>query len=394
MSAAATRALDVFVIAGEESGDILGAGLMRAIGGQWRGSLTFRGVGGHRMTGAGLASLYPMDDLTAMGFAAVIGKLPTILKRMKETVEAIVANPPDILVLVDAQDFNRRVAGRVRKRLPHLPIVKYVAPTVWAWRPGRARKMYGIIDHVLALLPFEPEVMRRLGGPATTYVGHPLLSEIPELQPSAEDLAVRNGAPPKILVLPGSRRMELRRLSGPFGAALGLLKARGVEFDLVLPTLPRLADAVREATGDWPVRPEIVTGEAAKLSAFRQARVALAASGTVTLELALAGVPLVAGYRVSDWEAQLARLFIVGRFATLPNIVLDGPYVPELIQHDCTPEKLADALRPLIADGPARQAQLDGFARLDALMSTGGVPPSERAAATVLAVLAKSRAAG
>jgi lipid-A-disaccharide synthase len=255
MNLPAARPLDVFIIAGEESGDILGAGLMRALDGQWNGGLSFRGVGGHRMAGEGLASLYPMDDLTAMGFAAVIAKLPTILKRMKQTVEAIVANPPDILVLVDAQDFNRRVAGRVRKRLPHLPIVKYVAPTVWAWRPGRARKMFGTIDHVLALLPFEPAVMRRLGGPATTYVGHPLLSEIPELQPSAEDLAVRNGAPPTILVLPGSRRMELRRLSASFGAALGLLKARGQAFDLVLPTLPRLEAMVRESTRDWPVRP-------------------------------------------------------------------------------------------------------------------------------------------
>jgi lipid-A-disaccharide synthase len=392
MTVPAARPLDVFLIAGEESGDILGAGLMRSLDGQWSGSLSFRGVGGHRMVGEGLTSLYPMDDLTAMGFGAVLAKLPTFLKRMKETVEAIVANPPDILVLVDAQDFNRRVAGRVRKRLPHLPIVKYVAPTVWAWRPGRAWKMYGIIDHVLALLPFEPAVMRRLGGPATTYVGHPLLGEIPDLQPSGADLAVRNGKPPKLLVLPGSRRMELRRLSGPFGAALGLLKARGIDFDLVLPTLPRLEEAVREATRGWPVRPEIVTGEAAKLTAFRQARAALAASGTVTLELALAGVPLVAGYRVSDWEARIAKYVIVGRFATLPNIVLDGPYVPELIQHDCTPEKLADALAPLIAEGAARQAQLDGFARLDALMSTGGVPPSDRAAATVLAVLEAARA--
>ncbi|ODT14756.1 MAG: lipid-A-disaccharide synthase, partial [Kaistia sp. SCN 65-12] len=260
MTSPAARPLDVFVIAGEESGDILGAGLMRALDGRWSGPLSFRGVGGHRMIGEGLTSLYPMDDLTAMGFAAVIAKLPTILKRMKQTVEAIVANPPDILVLVDAQDFNRRVAGRVRKRLPHLPIVKYVAPTVWAWRPGRARKMYGTIDHVLALLPFEPAVMRKLGGPATTYVGHPLLSEIPELQPSAGDLAVRKGAPPTLLVLPGSRRMELRRLSASFGAALGLLKARGQEFDLVLPTLPRLEAAVRDATRDWPVQPTIVTG--------------------------------------------------------------------------------------------------------------------------------------
>jgi len=388
MTLPAVKPLDVFIIAGEESGDVLGAGLMRSLAGKWQGSVAYRGVGGHRMAAEGLHGLYPMDDLTAMGFSAVIGKLPTILKRMRQTVEAIVANPPDVLVLVDAQDFNRRVAGRVRRRLPNLPIVKYVAPTVWAWRPGRARKMFGTIDHVLALLPFEPEVMRRLGGPQTSYVGHPLLSEIPSLQPTAADLALRNGEPPIVLVLPGSRRMELKRLGGPFGEALGLLKARGQDFKLVLPTLPRLVDMVAEETSGWPVRPHIVAGEEAKLAAFRTARVALAASGTVTLELALAGVPFAAAYRVPGWEAKVVKHLIVGRFATLPNIILDGPVVPELIQHDCTPAKLVEALAELIPDGPARQTQLDGFARLDALMSTGGVPPSDRAAETVLGVLA------
>ncbi|MET4632707.1 lipid-A-disaccharide synthase [Kaistia defluvii] len=388
MTLPASKPLDVFIIAGEESGDILAAGLMRSLADKRPGPVRYRGVGGHRMTAAGLRGLYPMDDLTAMGFSAVLGKLPTILKRMRQTVEAIVANPPDILILVDAPDFTHRVAARVRRRLPNLLIVKYVAPTVWVWRPGRARAMHGSIDHVLALLPFEPEAMYRLGGPETTYVGHPLLSEIPDLQPMAGDLALRNGEPPILLVLPGSRRMELKRLGEPFGEALALLKARGHDFRLVLPTLPRLVDRVTEMTREWPVRPHIVAGEAAKLAAFRSARVALAASGTVTLELALAGVPFAAAYRVPGWEARLVKYFITGRFATLPNIILDGPVVPELIQHDCTPQKLVAALEPLIADGPARQAQLDGFARLDALMSTGGVPPSDRAADTVLTLLA------
>ena len=388
MTLPASKPLDVFILAGEESGDILAAGLMRSLAQKRAGPVKYRGVGGHRMMAAGLQSLYPMDDLTAMGFSAVLGKLPTILKRMRQTVAAIVANPPDVLVLVDAPDFTHRVAARVRKRLPNLLIVKYVAPTVWVWRPGRARAMHGSIDHVLALLPFEPEAMYRLGGPETTYVGHPLLSEVPDLQPTASDLALRNGKPPILLVLPGSRRMELKRLAQPFGEALGRLQARGHDFRLVLPTLPRLVDRVAEMTRDWPARPEIVSGEEAKLAAFRAARVALAASGTVTLELALAGVPFAAAYRVPGWEANLVKHFITGRFATLPNIILDGPVVPELIQQDCTAEKLVDALEPLIADGPARQAQLDGFAQLDALMSTGGVPPSDRAAETVLTLLA------
>ncbi|MCX5577291.1 lipid-A-disaccharide synthase [Kaistia terrae] len=388
MTLPASKPLDLFIIAGEESGDILGAGLMRAIAAKRGGPIAYRGVGGHRMAESGLASLYAMDDLTAMGFGAVIGKLPTILKRMRQTVEAIVSNPPDVLILVDAPDFTHRVAARVRKRLPNLLIVKYVAPTVWVWRPGRARAMHGSIDHVLAVLPFEPEVMHRLGGPDTTYVGHPLLSEIPQLQPTAADLALRNGEPPILLVLPGSRRMELKRLGEPFGKALDLLKARGHDFQLVLPTLPRMVDVVTETTSHWSVRPYIVSGEAAKLAAFRSARVALAASGTVTLELALAGVPFAAAYRVREWEARLLSMIITTRMATLPNIILNEMLVPELIQHDCTPEKLADALEPLIADGPARQRQLDGFARLDAIMSTDGVAPSDRAAETVLELLA------
>lgn len=175
MSLPEKRPLRVFIIAGEESGDALGGPLMRALGERLGGGVTFRGIGGTRMQAAGLASLFPMDDLTAMGFGEVIGKLPTIARRLKETVAAVLADPPDLLMLVDAPDFTHRVAARVRRKLPDLPIVKYVAPTVWVWRSGRARAMRGTIDHVLALLPFEPEVMQRLGGPPTTYVGHPLL---------------------------------------------------------------------------------------------------------------------------------------------------------------------------------------------------------------------------
>ncbi|MCX5493433.1 lipid-A-disaccharide synthase [Kaistia dalseonensis] len=387
MTGALAKPLRVFIVAGEESGDMLGSALMRALSLRLSGAVMFRGVGGTRMKAAGLDSLYPMDDLTAIGFGAVIGRLPTILRRLRETVEAIVAERPDILVLVDAPDFTHRVAHRVRKRLPDLRIVKYVAPTVWAWRPGRARAMSGSIDHVLALLPFEPEVMHRLGGPPTSYVGHPLLSEIAALRPNAEEAARRASNPPVILVLPGSRGQELTRLGAVFGETLGLLAKRGRRFELVLPTLPRLEARIRAMTAGWPVMPRIVTGEAEKLSAFRSARAALAASGTVTLELALSGVPFVGAYRVPEWEAMIGRIILTGHSVLLANIVLGENAVPEFLQQKCRPDRLANALEPLLDDGPIRQAQLDSFARIDRLMETGGAPAEMRAADIVLSLL-------
>lgn len=388
MSVDASRPLAVFLVAGEESGDWLAAALMRALSAQLGSGVLYRGVGGGRMQAAGLSSLFPMSDLTAIGFAEVIGKLPLLIRRLRQTVEAIVASPPDVLILVDAPDFMHRVAHRVRKRLPNLAIIKYVAPTVWAWRPGRARAMRGDFDHVLALFPFEPEVMARLGGPPTTYVGHPLLSELPALRPGAADQRRRDSDPPLLLLLPGSRRRELARLGQNFGAAVGLLAARGHRFELVMPTPQRLESTAREMTRAWPIQPTIVTGEPAKQLAFRTARSALAASGTVTLELALAAVPFVAAYRVAAWEAWIGRIVLTTRSIVLANIVLGENIVPEFLQDDCTPGHLANALEPLLADGPARQAQMRGFATVDARMATGGVPAEQVAADVVLAVMA------
>ncbi len=385
----APRPLKVFIVAGEESGDALGGPLMQALAARVPEGVRFRGVGGTRMIAAGLETLFPMDDLTAIGFGEVFGKLPLLIGRLRQTVAAILADPPDVLVLVDAPDFTHRVAARIRKRLPQLPIVKYVAPTVWAWRPGRAWAMRGIIDHVLALFPFEPAVMARLGGPPTTYVGHPLLGVLDRLRPGPEEAAQRQSATPVLLVLPGSRRREVASLAAIFGETLGLLAARGLTFEAVLPTLPRLEASLREATASWPVTPRIVVGEEARQAAFRSARAALAASGTVTLELALAGIPSVGAYRVPGWEAFIARRVLTTPTVILPNIVLGEVAVPELLQEDCAPHPLADALEPLLEGGPARERQLAAFARLDALMATAGAPSADIAAATVLRVAAE-----
>lgn len=386
------RPLRIFMVAGEESGDQLGGALMAAVSAAPEG-VAFSGVGGRRMAAAGLDSLFSMEDLTAIGVTAVLARLPTILRRLRQTVDAVLAARPDVLVLVDAPDFTHRVAARVRAADPTIPIVKYVSPTVWIWRSGRAAAMRPHVDALLALLPFEPQVHRELGGPPTFYVGHPLLERLGELRPSPQEALVRqSGVPPQVLVLPGSRRREVSRLAVDFGAALAAVSQAG-PLDLVLPTLPHVEPLVRAATAGWPVQPRIVVGEAEKHAAFRTARAALAASGTVTLELALAGVPHVAAYRVGWLEAQIGRRVLKGTTVILPNLVLGENVVPEFLQEYCTVPALTNALRDILADGPARARQESAFARLDAIFGIGAEPPSRRAAEVVLRLARHGRTA-
>jgi lipid-A-disaccharide synthase len=375
------RPLAVFMVAIDVSGDLLAAKLMAALRAR-RENVSFRGVGGPGMAAQGLTSLFPRDDIPTMGFTAVLAKLPKIARRLKETVDTIVNAPPDLLVLVDSPDFTHRLARRVRKRLPNLPIVKYVAPTVWAWRPGRARAMRPDFDHVLALYPFEPEAMARLDGPPTTYVGHPLLERLGELRPSADEAKAREQRP-LVLVLPGSRRSEVRRLGQVFGAAAAKVAAARPDVEFAVATLPGLRHEIEPMLAAFPVRPRVVTEEVEKFSCFRRARAALAASGTVTLELALAGVPMVAAYRVPLVEELIARLLLKVEAVTLPNLVLGEHVVPELIQRDCTAENLAAALLPLLEEGPIRRRQREAFVRLDSALKIGE-PPSARAAELLL----------
>ena len=308
-----------------------------------------------------------------------------ILRRIRQTAAAIIAARPDVLVIIDSPDFTHRVARRVRAAAPSIPIVDYVSPSVWAWRPGRARAMRAYVDHVLAILPFEPAVHRKLGGPPTTYVGHPLAEQVKALRPDAAEFLRRQADPPVVLVLPGSRPAEIRRLLGPFGAALELVRHRAGNIELMLPSIPAVLQEVRNATADWPVAPRVIVDPEEKLRAFRIARAALAASGTVTLELALAAVPTVAAYRVAGWEAAIARRLIRVPSVILANLVLGENIVPELLQDACVPERLAAALFPLLCDGPERRRQLEAFARLDQIMEIATAQPSRRAAEIVLA---------
>jgi lipid-A-disaccharide synthase len=381
----------IFLIATEESGDRLGAALMKVLRQRLGGAVRFVGVGGQSMAREGLTSLFPIELLSIMGLAAVVKQLPKIMRLIRGTANAVTEASPDILVIIDSPDFTHRVARRVRARDPSIPIIDYVSPSVWAWRPGRARAMCGYVDHVLALLPFEPEAYSRLRGPPCSYVGHPLIEQIGSLRPGADERERRDAPPPVLLVLPGSRRSEVRHHMAVFGETLGRLQDEGVAFELILPTMPHLQEAVADGVKSWKVAPKIVIGEQEKRAAFRIARAALAKSGTVTLELALAGVPMVTAYRTGAVEAWILVRAINLQSVILANLVVGENVVPEFLQQDCTPEKLSQALREVLGDSPMRRRQVEAFAKIDAIMSTGNQSPSVRAADIVLATLRKSR---
>ena len=387
-SAGAGVARKIFLIATEESGDRLGAGLMMVLRQRLGDAVRFEGIGGRAMAQEVLQSRFPIEQLSIIGLAAVVKQLPMLLRRIRETADAVIEASPDILVIIDSPDFTHRVAKQVRARDPSIPIVNYVSPTVWAWRPGRAHAMLGYVDHVLALLPFEPEAYRRLRGPPCSYVGHPLLEQIGSLRPDAAEQQRRDQPPPVLLVLPGSRRSEIGHHMAVFGETLGLVD---LPFELILPTMPHLQEAVAAAVKDWPVRPKIVIGEQEKRAAFRVAHAAFVKSGTATLELALAGVPMVAAYKAGAIEAWIIRRAIRSSSVILANLVIGENVVPEFIQQDCTPQKLAPALRDILSDTPLRRRQIEAFQGLDAIMSTGEQSPSTRAADIVLATLREAR---
>ncbi|SCM76594.1 Lipid-A-disaccharide synthase [uncultured Pleomorphomonas sp.] len=386
------RPLRVAMVVGEESGDQLGARLMAALRRLSDRPIEFFGVGGDRMAAEGLVSLFPLHDIAVMGFGPVVKRLPLIQLRTAETAGAVIAGRPDVLVIVDSPDFTHRVARDVRAALPGLPVVDYVCPSVWAWRPNRARRMAAYIDHVLTLLPFEPAVLARLKGPEATYVGHPLIDRPELLTPAPGERPPIGGAePPTLLVLPGSRSGEIDRMLALYGRVLDALSARGLAFRPVLPAVDRLRERIERETAGWAARPRIVTGEAEKWAAFRTAHAALATSGTVTLELALAGVPSVIAYArdplfrlVSEIARRIPGLVNITMFG-LANIILGDKASPEFLDPDLAPERLADALAPLLADTPARAAQLAAFSRLRQMMALpDGRPAAETAAEVVL----------
>ena len=354
------------------------------------GGIVYAGVGGEHMAAHGMKSIFPLEDVAVMGPLSILPRLPRIVRRVYAAVDAVLAFAPDIVVIIDSPEFTHPIAKRIRKRRPDIPIVDYVSPSVWAWRPGRAAKMRAYVDHVMALLPFEPDAHTRLGGPACTYVGHPMIERYASMQ--AEDgsaLAARLGldrSRPVLVVLPGSRPSEVTRLMRPFGEALALLGARGLAPQVIVPAVASVRPLIDAGLAGWTVKPHVVSGEADKLAAFRLADVALAASGTVTLELALAGTPMVVAYRVDALAAQL-RFLLKVHSVVLANLVLGENAFPEYLQEKCTGEHLAEGLAPLLSDTRERRAQLDALARVPGRMLLDHGTPSDRAASVVLSAL-------
>lgn len=379
--------LNVLIVAGEESGDQLGAGLMSALRARLDGRVSFCGVGGVRMAELGLESLYPMHEIGLHGVVTVLSSLPRLLRRRKETISAAAAARPDVLITIDCPAFNLSVARGAKQAHPSITTIHYVMPSVWAYHPARARRMASFVDHVLAVLPFEPQVSRELGGPPCTYIGHLLIERLEVLRPHpGERSAVETASPPTLLVLPGSRKTEIRRLLQPFGETVSRIKETIGAVNVVLPAVLHLEDEIRRGTAKWPVSPTIVTSETAKFAAFRCAHAALAASGTVTLELALAGVPTVVAYRI-DPLAQWVRLVFRAHSIVLPNLVLGENAIPEFIDWQSTPQNLAGAVVPLLSDTPERRRQLAAMQRLDDLMILNDATPSMRAAEIIMSTI-------
>ncbi len=379
----------VMLVAGEPSGDALGGEMMEALISETGGRIRITGVGGPNMIGHGLTSVFPMSDTSVMGPREVIPRLPLILRRMRETAAFAIAEKPDVLVIIDSPDFTHMVAKRVRRRAPHIKIANYVSPSVWAWRQGRARAMAKYIDRVLALLPFEPDFFRSQAHLDCVYVGHPAIERIPAEGEGARFRALHNieADTPVLLVLPGSRTNEVKRLVGLFGETAANLAAQTPGLKIVLPTVPHVRHLVEEATKKWSVPVILVESEADKRAAFAAATAALAASGTVSLELGLARVPMVIAYKID-----LIAAYMVSRLMRVPsvvivNLILDRPSVREFLQFDATADNLAAAVAPLLADTPARARAVGDLDDLRRIMGVGGPRPSLLAARAVLEML-------
>lgn len=384
-------AIKVGIIAGEVSGDLLGGDLIAALRAAHPGPIELMGVGGEALERQGLKSLFDFSELSIMGISQVLKRLPSLLRRIRQTADAIIAARPDVLVIIDSPDFTHRVARRVRKALPDLPVVNYVCPSVWAWNEERAPRMRAYVDHVLALLPFEPEVMQRLGGPATTYVGHRLTGDADILRIRAERLVRADRAPDSrlCLLLPGSRGTEISRLLPVFGETAKQLSARNPGIRFLLPTVPRQEALVRRLTADWQVKPQITTTSEEKWQAFAEANAAIAASGTVILELALARVPVLSTYRF-DWIANLILSKVKVWTAAIPNLIADYAVVPEFLNEQVRPGSLARGFERLAADTIERRAMLEGYDLVADRMRTER-PPGETGAAVILDLLATKK---
>lgn len=362
-----TKKVKIAIVAGEESGDLLGADLLTNLTKKIGTSIELIGVGGEHLEKYGLNSFFDPEDIALMGISAVLKRLPKLYSHIKNLSQFIADQNPDCLIIIDSPDFTHRVAKRVRALNSSIPIIKYIAPSVWAWRPQRAKEMRSYIDHVLVVLPFEPKVMEMLDGPPSTYVGHRLLSS-PSIKDVRHVRQDRISDEKHVIILPGSRRSEVRALMPDFGRVVNELSQRVNNINFILPTLPKIEKEVRQLVSEWAVKPEVVVGDSEKWQAFKQADAALAASGTVSLELALCNIPTILAYR-ADWFTKLVVLPKITIWsAALPNIIADEPIVPEYFNEYINVGMLARQVERQLNQGPAQSAQLEGFRKIYDIM--------------------------
>ncbi len=374
----------MFVVAGEASGDKLGAALMEGLTELAPGT-RFAGVGGAWMQAQGLDSIFPMSDLSVMGLTEVLARYPLLRRRLHQTAQAVADAAPDALITIDSPDFGLRVARMARAARPDLPMIHYVAPSVWAWRPGRAAKMARVVDHVLALLPFEPPLMQA-AGMSCDFVGHPVVAETVATEAETAAFRARHGLNgPLLLVLPGSRRGELARLGPRFAQAVMRVAEAVPGQRAVLPTLPHVAAQAREIAAQF--NGLVLLDGAEKRAAFRAADAALAASGTVSLELAANDTPMVIGYDMAPLSRLLIGALLKVDTVTLVNLVSETRAVPEFLGRACRPEAMAAALTPLLTDPQAAAPQRAAMAATMLRLGQGGEPPGLRAAKSVIAFL-------
>ena len=377
----------IFIVSGEASGDNLAGRLMSALKRETGGRIRFAGVGGPQSTSQGLASLFPMSDLSVMGLAEVLPHLPRLVRRLNETTAAARRLKPDAVVTVDSPGFCLRLAHHLRGS--GIPVIHYVAPQLWAWGPFRARKLRKRVDHIMALLPFEVPFFAQYGIPCS-YVGHPAIDAGAE-RGDGPAFRARHGLPadaPVLCVLPGSRAGEVRRMLPVFGAALVLLKEKYPDIRIVIPVVDSVAQVVREITQAWPLPAVLIIDMAERFDAFAAANAAMAKSGTVTLELALADVPMVVAYRISPTSAFLVRRMGVSvEHASLVNLLAGRQVVPECLQEDCTGPKIAEAVDGILSSEQIRAAQRQSFKEVVKALGDRIPSPSERAAKVVLGIV-------
>lgn len=380
----------IYLIAGEPSGDLLAARLMAALREMTGGAIRFAGIGGEAMREQGLESLFPQADLAVMGFAEVLPRIPRILHRLDQTLADIRRQQPAAVVTIDSWGFTGRVAKRLKAQGSRIPRIHYVAPMVWAWKEKRSRQLAERVDLLLCLLPQEPAYFTKVGLKAI-HVGHAVLESGAGLGDGAAFRA-RHGIPaavPLLCALPGSRRSETSRLLPVFAETVALLAKNYPNLQVVVPTVDTVADEVTRA--NWPVPAIVVRGMRERYDAFAACRAALAASGTVALELAMARLPMVIGYRISRLTAMIIRRLIKIPYACLLNLMVGRMVVPELLQEDCRADRLAAELSGLMVDGALRAAQLSGASEALGRLGLGGDTPSRRAAAEILSLI-KERA--